>query len=199
LEAAIRSRGEDRSEGRGENRSGRRGAAGDARRAWTETLRPAWKAAVLAGRVDGLAGAALEFERHLLKLEDDGRNLLFGRGDGSAMLNELYWKSGYAEPAQLDLRRAEAVTRWGAERRARLVAWGARSADAAVRTAAEKVGVGPAAMAEPPRTLSRATAAERGLFYRRVLAAWEFLLAMEARAALAELQVLIDLERTPLP
>jgi len=181
------------------SRGGRRPASTEARQAWTSTLRPAWKAAVLAGRVAGLAGATLEFERHLLKLEDDGRNLLFGRADGTALLNELYWRSSYAEPARLDRPRAEAMARWAAERRARIVAWGAASPDAAVRGAAEKIGRGPAA---PPtaagRTLSRATAAERVLFHRRVLAAWEFLLAMEARAALAELQVLLELEQTPL-
>ena len=33
--------------------------------------------------------------------------------------------------------------------------------------------------------------------YRRVLAAWEFLLAMDAQPALAELRTLIELERTP--
>ena len=47
--------------------------------------------------------------------------------------------------------------------------------------------------------MSHRTAAERTLFYRRVLAAWEFLLTLEARTALAELQTLLELEQTVLP
>ena len=43
------------------------------------------------------------------------------------------------------------------------------------------------------------TAAERTLFYRRVLAAWEFLIEMNERPALARLRELTELERTPLP
>ena len=66
-----------------------------------------------------------------------------------------------------------------------------------VRAAAEKIGPAPAIAVEPSRPLSRKTAAERVLFYRRVLAAWEFLIAMDAQPALAELRVLIELERTP--
>jgi hypothetical protein len=45
--------------------------------------------------------------------------------------------------------------------------------------------------------LSEKTAAERVLFYRRVLAAWEFLVALQAQSALAELQLLIGLEQMP--
>jgi hypothetical protein len=37
------------------------------------------------------------------------------------------------------------------------------------------------------------------LFYRRVLAAWEFLLAVNDRPALARIRELTELERTPLP
>ena len=43
------------------------------------------------------------------------------------------------------------------------------------------------------------SAAERTLFYRRVLAAWEFLLAVNERPALNRLRELTELERTPLP
>jgi hypothetical protein len=49
-----------------------------------------------------------------------------------------------------------------------------------------------------PRPLSRRTAAERVWLHRRVLAAWQFLLAMEAKPALAELETLLALERTEL-
>jgi hypothetical protein len=47
--------------------------------------------------------------------------------------------------------------------------------------------------------LSRKTAAERVLFYRRTLAAWAFLLALDERPALARIAELTALERTPLP
>jgi hypothetical protein len=131
-------------------------------------------------------------------LEDQGRDLLLPRGqDDSPLLNELYWASGYAEPAKLDRARAEAITLWGAQRRTFIVAWGRQSTDARIRAAAAKVGPGRSGLEEPPNPLSRQTAAERVLFYRRVLAAWEFLLAMDAQPQLAELRTLIELERTP--
>jgi hypothetical protein len=194
LEAAIRGRGE-----RGGGRGGRRGSNAEIRRAWADTLRPAWKAAVLGGRVDGLSGEALEFEKRLLNLEDGGKDFFLGRGgSGNAMLNELYWSSSYAEPGTFDRGKAEAVTRWGAERRARIVAWGQSVSSPTVRAAAEKIGPGPKLVDEPARPLSQKTAAERVLFYRRVMAAWEFLVTMKAQDALAELQTLIDLEHRPL-
>jgi hypothetical protein len=45
--------------------------------------------------------------------------------------------------------------------------------------------------------LYRRTAVERVLFYRRVLAAWEFLATLQADVPLAELETLIALERRP--
>jgi len=54
-------------------------------------------------------------------------------------------------------------------------------------------------MDDSGKTLSKATAAERALFYRRVLAAWEFLIAVNEKPALARLRELTELERTPLP
>jgi hypothetical protein len=48
-------------------------------------------------------------------------------------------------------------------------------------------------------TRFRATAADRVLFYRRVLGAWAFLLAANERPALDDLAALIELENTPLP
>ncbi len=198
LDTAIRGRGERGAGGPG--RGGRRGAMAELRRTWTETLRPAWKAAVASGNTgEMLPAAALEFERALLKLEDGGRDFLLPRGaDENPFANELFWKSGYAEPAKLDRPKAEAIARWGAGRRAGIVAWAKNSPDAAVRAAAEKIGPGPTLALEPPRPLSRKTAAERVLFYRRVLAAWAFLLELDHRPALAELHTLIELERTPL-
>jgi len=50
-----------------------------------------------------------------------------------------------------------------------------------------------------PRALSPRIAAERTLFYRRVLAAWSFLQAVGHETALAELERLIALENQPLP
>jgi hypothetical protein len=194
LETAIRGRAERSAGGRG----GRRGTMTELRRAWTDTLRPAWKSAVLDGRVSGLTGAEREFEQRLLKIEDDGRDLLLARGGSSdALLNEIYWASSYAQPAAFDRTKAEAVTRWGAERRTRIVSWAKTSVDRQVRVAGEKIGPGPAFTEEPVRPLTRKTAAERVLFYRRVLAAWEFLIVMQAEPALAELELLIELERMP--
>lgn len=196
LEAALQERG-----GRGGGpRGGRRGAMAEARKTWNETLRPAWKAAVEAGAAGSvLPTAAAEFERELLKLEDGGRDFFLPRGgDVSALSNEIYWRSGYAEPATLDRAKAEAVARWGATRRAGIVAWARTAPEAAVRAAAEKIGPGASFSPEEPRPMTRRTAVERVLFYRRVLAAWEFLVALEHRDALAELRTLIALEATPL-
>ena len=193
LAAAIQTRGE-----RGGGRSSRRGAMTELRKVWSETLRPAWKSAVLAGEVSGLTGDVLEFEKRLLKVEDDGRDLLLPRGGNSeALWQEVYWGSSYAEPAKFDRTKAEAVARWGAERRTRVVAWAKSSSDSTLRAAGEKIGPAPSFSETPPSPLTRKTAAERVLFYRRVLAAWEFLLTMQAQQALTELHTLIELERLP--
>ena len=191
LETATRARGE-----RGSGRGGRRGAMTDVRRAWTDTLRPAWKQAVKANRVPGLSGAAREFEQHLLALEDDGNDLLLGRNKDT-LLNEVYWSSGYAKPGTVELAKAEAVARWAAERRAQIVAWAGRALEPRIRAAAHTLGPGPRTLDESARPLSAKTAVERVLFYRRVLAAWEFLLTLDAQPALAELGALIELEKTP--
>jgi hypothetical protein len=194
LEGALRAR-----ERSGGGRGGRRNAMSELRRTWTQTLRPAWKAAVLNGSVAGLAGPALEFEKHLLALEDDGRDFLLPRGgNDTPLVNEMYWESSYAEPIRFNAAKAAAVTRWGADRRARIVAWGRGSPSPAVRAAANEIGPGPSITDDPPRPMTRRTAVERVLFYRRVLAAWEFLLRLHAEAPLAELRALIELERTPL-
>lgn len=197
--------------GRGGGSGRARGGPDEARRAWNEVVRPAWKKAVLAGEIAGLGGAALGFERRLLELEDQGRNFMTSRG-GDALLNEMFWRSGYARPATLDVEKAEAVTSWGAMRREKVGAWAHASADASVREAATRMRLpggtpasGPAASASssnsrpPADALDQRTAAARILFYRRVLAAWEFLETMGHGAALEQLRTLTALERTPLP
>ena len=192
---------------------GSRGPGGpseEARKAWSEVLRPAWKTAVLAGKVPGLTGAALEFEKHVLGLEDKGRSFIFSRGGNNPLLNEMFWRSGYSNPATLDLKKAEAVTWWGTVRREKIGEWARASSNEAVRKAVTTVNL---PMPRRPQTtvprtnvggvssrpLSTKTAAERVLFYRRTLAAWEFLAALNHREALAEIDALTTLERTPLP
>ncbi len=197
--------------------SNRRAPREDLQQAWNEVLRPAWKAAVLGGAVTDLQAAALNFEKRLLEQEDRGRQLMIYRGWQNPLLNEIFWQSTYAFPDQFDAARADAVTRWGAERRSHILAWGEQSNDAAVRRAAATLASTfarrPAASTPPPaltapgaattnvslRPLSPRTAAERTLFYRRVLAAWEFLIATGEQSALDELHALSALERTPLP
>lgn len=199
LDAVIHGRGERGGGGGGPGRGNRRGAMAELRKTYAETLRPAWKAAVLGGSVNGVSGAVLAFEKDLIALEEDGEELLLPRGgNDTPLLNEIYWGSGHGEPAKLDPKKAAALARWGAERRPRIVAWGKTSADPAVRAAAEKIGPGPVFEEEAAKPISRKTAAERVLFYRRVLAAWDFLIAMDAQPALAELRMLIELEQTQL-
>lgn len=191
LEAAREERG-----GGGPRGAGRRGRAGEARTAWNTVLRPAWRTAVEQGEAP-VPAAARAFERALTKAEADGKDFLLRAADSTAMLNEVYWASGYAEPAKTDPAVAAAVTRWAAERRAAIVAWGQASADPARRAAAAKIGPGPQFAEGEPEPMSRKTAVERVLFYRRVLAAWEFLLAMDHREALAEIRELQALEELP--
>ena len=83
------------------------------------------------------------------------------------------------------------------ERRTRIVAWARTSSDPSLRAAGEKIGPGPAFVETAPQTMTRKTAAERVLYYRRVLAAWGFLVTMKAEPALAELHTLIELESLP--
>ncbi len=169
---------------------------------WKDVVRPAWKAAVEAKKVKGLKGEALAFEKFLLEQEEKGRDLLFARGWQNPILNDIFWRSGYAFPAKIDRKKAEAVSRWGAQRRAKIGEWTRASKDPQVAEAAAKLFPAPrpgAPTMPPPRTLSAKIAAERTLFYRRTLAAWDFLLATKHAAALEELQQLIALENTPIP
>lgn len=180
-------------------------ANAERRKLWRETLRPAWKEAVLAGTIPELADArAFEFEQTLIAEEEKGNELMFPSGGPSPLMPYLFAASGAAHPATADAARAETIARWGAQRRRTIVAW-ARSLERADLKAA-------AARTFPP--LRRAPvgdadgtgdaiepdiAAERVLFYRRVLAAWAFLLELKEGAALEQVKRLTALERTPLP
>lgn len=87
-------------------RRGPRGGAGfgESRRLWRETIRPAWKLAVENGEVTNTLSLPLEFERHLLRLEDEeGRS--FWRG-GDALAEEVFWFSGHGSPQTMDSGRA---------------------------------------------------------------------------------------------
>lgn len=165
---------------------------------WKNVVRPAWKAAVAAGTVAGLKGPALAFEKYLLAQEDRGRDVMFPRGWQNPMLNDIFWQSGSAIPAEKDPAKAEAVARWAAERRTTIAAWASASPDAAIKAAGARL--------KPrglhfggPRALSAPIAAERTLFYRRTLAAWAFLQAVGHEEALGELHRLIALENLALP
>jgi hypothetical protein len=125
----------------------------------------------------------------------------------------VYWESGYSNPRTLDRARAEAITLWGAERRGRILEWAKASDDEEVRTAAEQLlrnggqrrggmpGMDGMAGMMPPmkEAIDKETAVERTLFYRRVLAAWGFLIEVNERPALARVRELTELEHTPLP
>jgi hypothetical protein len=192
---------------------GRNAPSPEVLKLWNEAVRPAWKAAVLADRVAELPVGAREFEKYLLAQEAKGKDFLFA--NARSLADEVYWKSGYAYPSTLDRAKAEAVVRWGSERRSQILAWAKASDQPSVRAAAEEITkrqpagrrggaaqdgarTSPATN-ESTRPLSRKTAAERVLFYRRTLAAWAFLLALDERPALARIAELTALERTPLP
>lgn len=186
---------------------------------WTEALRPAWQAALERDAVSHVVGAASEFEKYLLSKESKDREF-FSTASRGRLQEESFWHSGYSDPEHLDANKAEAVILWGLTRRAKIVAWAKTCDDESARAAAEKLlqrtpqRSNALSVAGPP-TLSRTNqllttnstkspvskriAAERVLFYRRVLAAWEFLLDVNERPALARVRELTELERTPLP
>lgn len=209
LEAAIeperRDQGPEQPPRPGRRRGG--GRSPETRRLWNETLRPAWQAAVEGKQVPNLPEAALNFEKYLLSLEAKGRDFFFARR--GSLQEEVFWRSGYSDPQSVNLAKAEAVARWGIERRSRILGWAKADGDEAVRAAAETLSqlrpqrrpnssaTNPSLAATEP--VSRETAAARALFYRRVLAAWEFLLAVNERSAFIRLRQLTELERTPLP
>jgi hypothetical protein len=190
----------------------RRGAPDETKKLWTETIRPAWKAALQAGTVKGVPKEARAFELHLIGLEEKNPSRIFLPGDRSAVRNELFWQSSSAIPATADAKKAAVLGRWEAGRRAAVLAWARTATDEKVKAAAVKwagpVRAAPAAAATS--TALRATipgfgqgerkeALQRALFYRRVLGAWAFLIAVDERGALERLAALQALEETPLP
>lgn len=182
-----------------------RGNSSDKRKSYTDIIRPVWQKAVEANEITNLAPAVLEFEKHLLKGEAAGSNY-FSLTSG-ALQREVFWQSGYAEPRTLDMAKAESIARWGAERRKIILAWAKDSKNEELKSAAERLirsqrrpfsaSIDRADSLAP--LISEKTAAERTLFYRRVLAAWEFLIAMNERPALERLREITTLERTALP
>ena len=188
----------------------RRGpGAGERRRLWNEVVRPAWQRAIDSGHASGLPATAAEFEKYLLANEARGSN--YFAGGGRALQQEVFWHSGYSDPRSLDAAKAQAIARWAAERRAKILAWAKTSGDDSVRSAAERLSqrrgrrqaqdnsMAPEHMHPSLEYIDEATAAARTLFYRRTLAAWQFLLTLNERPALARIQELTALERTPLP
>ena len=180
-------------------------------------IRPAWTEAVESGRAEKVVGAAAEFEKFLLGEEAKGRDW-FSSTSRARLREEAFWRAGYSEPRTLDVKTAEAVMRWSTDRRSNITAWAQSSPEEEIRAAGEKLVTRtaprtnastsvtnttavvrtntPAFVARP---VSRRIAAERVLFYRRTLAAWEFLLGVNERTALAQVRNLTELERTPLP
>jgi hypothetical protein len=163
-------------------------------------VRPAWQAALDAGTLRGIPPAAQEFERHLLSHEDEDHSFLLAEPE--ELQEELYWFAGHGTPRTMDPTAAADQGYWAARRTTTILAWASSASDARVRDAAAALGRGvPSADdAEPGETgLSVETAAERTLFYRRVLAAWAFLLEVDEQRALQRVRELTRLERTPLP
>lgn len=170
-------------------------------RLWHGTVAPAWHAAVDAGEIDDLTPEARIFERHLLDLEDGTHDFIVDGTDD--LRDELYWFSGYGRADTVDRRNADAWALWAARRSARIFKWAAAAPDPRVRRAASTIAEALAEdkdgePAEEGR-LDVKTGAARTLFYRRVLGAWAFLLAVDQRPALQRVQALTALERTPLP
>ena len=208
LEAAIALRPGNAGSGGGR----RRGAPDETKKLWTETIRPAWKAALKAGTVTGVPKDARAFELHLIGLEEKNPSRIFLPGDRDAVRNELFWQSSSAIPATADAKKAAVLGRWEAGRRAAVLAWARTVTDEKVKAAAVKwAGSARPATATPttataPRVAipglvqgERKEALQRMLFYRRVLGAWAFLIAVDERGALERLAALEALEETPLP
>ncbi len=174
------------------------------RKLWNQTIRPAWKTAVETGHATNLPAAVADFEKFLLGQEDRGVDFFFG--DADDMRNDVFWQAGYGQPQRLDPAHAEAIGLWAEERNDKILDWARDSENKTVRDAGERLAQ---LITEPDtntdkadqddRMTMKATAAERTLFYRRVLGAWQFLIAVNDRPALARLKELTELERTPLP
>ena len=185
----------------------RGGAPTNIRKLWAETIRPAWKAALVAKNVTGISEAARIFELQLIELEEKNPSKLFLPGDRDAVRNELFWRSGYAQADAKNQARAAVVARWEAGRRAAILAWARSSNDEKITAAALTWG-GPVRpkSTNPERTNrvviefgEKKEALQRALFYRRVLGAWAFLIALDERGALERLAAWRALETSTLP
>ena len=185
----------------------RAGAPTNIRNLWSETIRPAWKAALVAKKVTDIPEAARAFELQLIALEEKTPTKIFLPGDRDAVRNELFWRSGYAQLDAKNLARAAVVARWEAGRRAAILAWARSSPDDKIRAAALTWG-GPVRPKTAPAVRANQLANEfgekkealqRALFYRRVLGAWAFLIAVDERGALERLAAWRALEISPLP
>lgn len=188
-------------------RGGVRGPNNPTRQLWSTVLRPAWQKALAEGHNSAIPTEVVEFEKHILSQENETRDFFNGRGR-SGLVDELFWHGGFGDPATMNTEKAETLSRWVAERRSKILGWARYDTDEAVRSAAEKLTQPPTTPQKPaiPQTIVPAVwplrsdvAAERTLFYRRVLAAWEFLILVQDRPALEYLRQLRTLERTPLP
>ncbi len=187
----------------GRPRGRRTSAASPAQTLWSDIIRPAWSAALDTGEVPGLSPDAVAFETFLLERESKGQDYT-SPSRASALLEWTYWRSSYAFPQRFDPVKAEAVTRWSIERRWRIGEWAKSSPDAKVREAAAtwaprvRPGLPPPPRPPNPAAINR-TAAERVLIYRRVLAAWDWVLQVNDPDLRARLSALVALEQTPLP
>ena len=193
--------------------SSKTNAPTDTQKQW-KVIRPVWAEAVEKGDAQKVVGRAVEFERFLLSQEAKGMDN-FSSTSRARVAEEAFYRSGYTKPRELDQQVARAVLDWAGTRRSNITAWAKGSTNDAVREAAEKLlarststnapttnRVANLSTNRPPAAPGRITqriAAERVLFYRRTLAAWEFLLAVNERPALARVRELTHLERTPLP
>jgi len=181
------------------------------RRLWRETIRPAWKKAVESNQATNVLPAAMDFEKHLLDLEEEGENL-FSPNAQRTIEEEIYWQGGFADPQTVNFSKADAITLWGLQRREKILEWAKTNSALEVRTAAARLLEMPAnrnnqdsqpsghePMHESSPAVDMETAVARTLFYRRVLGAWEFLFAVQEQPALDRLRELTELERTKLP
>jgi hypothetical protein len=173
---------------------------------WKETMRPAWQKAIEAGEVSGVSELALNFEKFLLRLEARGSDFTSpGQKQNEDLLTWTYWQSSYAWPERFDATKADAVTKWSVDRRWFIGEWARNSADADLREAGLRwrplrgPGLPTSAVGSSASEEINLTAIERVIFYRKVLGAWAFLLAVKDNAALARLHQLIELESAPLP
>jgi hypothetical protein len=197
-------------------------------RLWTRTIEPAWQKALAAGQLPQLPAPVLAYERDIAHIQAAARMSAQG-ADGRSPLGMVdadflpYFESGYGDPASFDAARANVVAQWSDRRYRTILDWAKKSgdpklsgaaaamafllppddadaSDASDAKAAHAALVAPSKPQPPkPRRLDRATAIERILLYRQVLASWQFLLETHEKPALERLAALIAVEQSPLP